>query len=261
MYIVAHASIWMANAGVKKVLGLLVGMVAVATIAGCGGGGATFKITHAPRFTTCEAGLPAARAGYPAGSYGQASANIVATCGGGPNVSGSDAMYTYSKVDTPVATDRVFQALSEVGVLRTPGAACGDRITPVILRLVEYFNVPANDAIVTPNCCEWMYDAAISAQVLVLDTTALPAAAQAAIPPIAADENAEILDALLTPDQLRDVRGRIQANKQISWGQRYEYDGCNPPPNSTTTCGNIHCQEIWWTDANGTGRQMFSGGR
>jgi hypothetical protein len=261
MHTAAKASVWVAHADVRGTLWVFFCLAAVAAMAGCGGGGATFAITHPPRFTTCEAGLPAARAGYPAGSYGRVSADIVTTCGGGPSVSGSDTMYTYRKVDAPVATDRVFQALSEVGAVRTPGVACGDRITPVMVRLVEFFNVPANDAIVTANCCEWMYDTAISAQVLVLDTTALPAAAQAAIPAIAADENAEILDPLLTPEQLRDVRDRIRANKQISWGQRYEYDGCNPPPNSTTTCGNVHCQDIWWTDANGTGRQDFSGGR
>ncbi len=241
---------------------LLLCLLSVTLVAGCRTR-ATYTVTLPPRFpqTTCVANPPAPRPGYPAASWAALQAGIPAACAlpgrGGPLVSGVDFLATYDKVGGAGATDRAFQQITFVALERHTNNQCGDTPVPVIIRGVEYFNVPAKDLIADYLCCEEMTVHTIAGAVVIVDLASLPAGVAAALPPIPAGENAAFIDGNLTAAQLTQVRTAIRQNVQVSWGSRYEYDGCNPPPRSTTSCGRAQCLKLNWNDNNGQGTQSF----
>lgn len=226
---------------------------------------ATYQVTLPPRFaeTTCVPAVPAARANYPTQTWNaiqQAGPVLCSQPGrGGLQLSGVDFLATYNKVGGAEPNDRAFQILEFTAQERHTTNRCGDTPVPVIVRVVEYFRVPAQDLITYFFCCEEMTSANISATVAIVDVTDLPAGVAGQLPLIAPGENAVFVNQALTPAQLTQVLQAILDGRQINWTGRYEYDGCNPPPNSTTRCRQRHCLDLDWTDSNGRRAANYSG--
>jgi hypothetical protein len=132
----------------------------------------------------------------------------------------------------------VVQVYQGAGVLSTTTNDCGDTPTPLRSAGIEYFTVgsPAIDAQIKVMCCETtlVYDFKAVAAVL-----PLPAGAQ----PIPPGEMAA--EAYTTVAQRDALNRRVQGSaRKVTWGYRYEYDGCRPQ-NPRTSCGNVHCLSTW----------------
>ncbi len=216
--------------------------------------GVTFGIAQTPRFQSCKMALPPARPGYPASWPG-----APPQCGGGPNISSADVMYQYQKVGKAGPNDRAFQLIDEVGIRYTTQQQCGDTPHPYIFKLAEYMTLPANDVIDYRHCCETKRFAITWGQVAVLDITQLPFPA-GALPPVPPGENgAQALDPTKVNRQQADALvADIQIAAGAYWAHVYQYDGCHGQ-NPVTTCHDVHCLDLAWSDSFNQGTAAFHG--
>lgn len=183
--------------------------------------------------------------------------DVINQCGGGPVLSGMDLMLQYG---TSEPGDYIaIQHVVVHGTHRATVVNCGDTPGSLSRVILEYFRVPANDAIAEFMCGESIRSGEeIRAHVAVLREEDLSAEIRAALPAIPPGQNTAFLNRVLTPAQFNELAEHVDDDAQITWSLRYDYDGCHGR-RPQTHCQLHHCLVLTWEDSESSGRRDYGG--